>query len=286
MDDLKKKLIAEQRQITIQKFTKNKLSVIGALIVLCIIILAIFAPYLTRFNPNDVSLALRYKAPNAEHLFGTDSLGRDVFARVLYGARVSITVGFSVGIISGALGLIMGIYASSSKVLDTLLMRFCDGMKAIPGILLAITLMTVLGADIKNVIISLVIVNTPNMSRIARSSALVAKEQTYVEAMRSLGAKPVRILWNHIAINTISPVIVQMTFVFASSIISEAGLSFLGAGVPVSIPSWGSILNEGKQAVYVAWWLIFFPGLFTGITVLGLNLFGDGLRDILDPLSK
>ena len=154
-------------------------------------------------------------------------------------------------------------------------MRFCDGLKAIPSTLLAITLMTVLGADIKNVIIALTVVNTPSMARLARGSALVAREQTYVEAMRCLGASRTRILWNHIAPNILSPIIVQMTFVFASSIITEAALSFLGAGVPAPAPSWGNILNEGKNVIYNAWWMIVFPGTFTALSVLGLNLLVD-----------
>jgi peptide/nickel transport system permease protein len=286
MNEMKKRLVSEQRRITLHKFFSNRLSVIGGAIVLCILIIAFFAPFIAPKDAYAVDVVARYKAPSSAHLFGTDELGRDVFTRVIYGTRISMTVGFSVGIISGILGMIMGLYACTSKILDSILMRFCDGMKAIPGILMAIMLMTVLGADIKNVIISLVIVNTPNMARLARSSALVAREQTYVEAMRALGARPARILWNHIAVNIVSPVIVQMTFVFASAIITEAGLSFLGAGVPVPIPSWGSILNEGKQGIYVAWWLVVFPGFFTAITVLGLNLFGDGLRDMLDPLSN
>jgi peptide/nickel transport system permease protein len=251
-----------------------------------VVLTAIFGPFIIKTSPFTVDVSNRLKAPSLAHWFGTDTLGRDVFTRVIYGARISMIVGFSSGIISGILGLIIGLYACHSKLLDNVLMRVCDGLKSIPSILMAIALMTVLGADIKNVIISLAVVNTPNMARLARSQALVVREQTYIEAMRGLGAKSRRILFLHIAPNIISPLIVQMTFVFASAIITEAALSFLGAGVPPPQPSWGSILSEGRGVIYNAQWMIVFPGITTAITVLGLNLFGDGMRDLLDPLSN
>jgi ABC-type dipeptide/oligopeptide/nickel transport systems, permease components len=287
INSVRTQLVREQRQLKIKKFFKNKLSVIGLAIVLIMVLVAIFAPFIAKYSPYDADVVNRLAKPSAKHWFGTDSLGRDVFARVIYGARISMTVGFTVGILSAILGLIMGLYASTNKVLDNILMRVCDGLKAIPNILLAITLMAVLGADIKNVIISLTVVSTPAVARIARSSALVVRELTFIEAMKCLGAKPSRILWRHIAPNILAPIIVQMTFVFASAIIAEAALSFLGAGVPSPIPSWGSILNEGKKQIFSnSWWMIAYPGIFTGISVLGLNLFGDGLRDFLDPLTN
>lgn len=284
--DIKNRLLREQREIQLHKFLGNKLSVFGFFIVVVMIALAALAPALAQYDPLTLDMKMRLKGPSVVHWFGTDSMGRDLFSRVLYGARISMFVGFSVGITSGLIGMMIGLYASTNKYLDHILMRFCDGLKAIPSTLLAITLMTVLGADIKNVIISLIIVSTPSMARLARGSALVAREQTYVEAMRCLGASKSRIIWKHIAPNILSPMIVQMTFVFASSIITEAALSFLGAGVPAPAPSWGNILNEGKNVIYNAWWMIVFPGAFTALSVLGLNLFGDGIRDVLDPLSK
>lgn len=285
LEAIRKQLEKEQRDLRIKAFIKNKLSVIGLTIVLILIVIAVVAPLITKFDPYEVDVVNRLSKPSAEHWFGTDALGRDVYSRVIYGTRISLIVGFSVSVISGVLGMIIGLYASYNKILDNILMRLCDGLKAIPSTLLAICLMAVLGADIKNVIISLSIVNIPGVARIARSTALVAREQTYVEAMHCLGAGASRILWGHIAPNTLSPVIVQMTFVFASSIVTEAALSFLGAGVPVPAPSWGSILNEGKMYIYNAWWLIVYPGAFTAISVLGFNLFGDGVRDVLDPLT-
>lgn len=286
LEKLKKRLIKEQRQIRIRKFTRNRASVFGFLVVVIMLMLAFLAPVICQYDPLALDVANRLKGLSSTHWFGTDSMGRDVFARVLYGARISLLVGFSVGITAGGLGLVIGLYASTSKTADNILMRICDGLKAIPSTLLAIMMMAVLKADIKNVIISLIIVNVPSMARLARGQALVVKEQTYIEAMRCLGAPKSRILWRHVAPNILSPLIVQMTFVFASSIITEAALSFLGAGVPAPAPSWGNILNEGKAVIYNAWWMVVFPGVFTALTVLGLNLLGDGIRDFIDPMSS
>lgn len=284
-EELKKRLAREQRALRIRRFTKNKAAVFGLIVVLLVIVMAILAPVLTSYDPLALDTVNRLKSCSKEHLFGTDTMGRDVFTRVLYGARISLTVGFLVGILSGFLGMVLGLYASTNAAADNIIMRICDGLKAIPSTLLAITLMAVLGADIKNVILALTVVNVPAMARLARGRALVIREQTYIEAMRCLGASKMRIIWRHMAPNIISPIIVQVTFVFASAIITEAALSFLGAGVPAPQPSWGNILNEGKGVIYQAWWMVFFPGVFTALTVLGLNLLGDGVRDFIDPAS-
>lgn len=288
MKRIRKELVREQRAVTVRKFFHNKLSVVGLALVLLMLLCAVLAPVITGalgVDPYTATVSNRFQPPSAEHPFGTDNLGRDIFARVVYGARISMTVGFVVGLLSATAGVALGLYASTNKVLDNLLMRICDGLKAIPNILLAITLMAVLGANMRNVIISLTIVSIPGVARIARSQALLVREQTYVEAMRALGASRERILWRHIAPNILSPVIVQMTFTFATAIISEASLSFLGAGIPAPAPSWGGMLNEARSYVYMAWWMIVFPAIFTALSVLGFNLFGDGLRDLLDPLS-
>ncbi|HBC26271.1 MAG TPA: peptide ABC transporter permease [Ruminococcaceae bacterium] len=282
----RKKLAHEQAEIRLKKFTRNRASVFGLAVVTLVVLLAVFAPVIAMYDPLTMNTADRLQGISAQHWFGTDNMGRDVFSRVLYGARISLTVGFTVGITSGLLGLIIGLYASTNQVADNILMRICDGLKAIPSTLLAITMMAVLGADIKNVIISLIVVNIPNMARLARSQALVVREQTYIEAMRCLGSSRKRILWAHVVPNILSPMIVQMTFVFASAIITEAALSFLGAGVPAPAPSWGNILKEGKDVIYTAWWMILFPGIFTALTVLGLNLLGDGVRDLMDPRNS
>lgn len=253
---LRRRLVREQRAVSIRKFFRNKLSVVGMVLVLLMLICAVFAPLITGLlgvDPYTATMQERFQAPSAAHLFGTDNLGRDIFARVLYGAQISMTVGFTVGLLSALIGTALGLYASVNKVLDNVLMRLCDGLKAIPNILLAIT--------------------------------LLAREQTYAEAMTAVGASRTRILWRHILPNILSPIIVQMTFTFATAIISEASLSFLGAGIPSPYPSWGGMLNEARGYVYMGWWMIVFPAIFTALSVLGFNLFGDGLRDLIDPLS-
>lgn len=288
MRQARRSLMREQRSITVRKFLRNRLSVVGLAIVLVMLIAALFATVICGamgVDPYTATVSLRLKGPTAEHIFGTDNLGRDIFARVIYGARISMTVGFTVGLLSALIGTTVGLYASVNHVMDNLLMRICDGLKAIPSILLAITLMAVLGANMRNVIISLTIVSIPGVARIARSQALLVREQTYVEAMQALGASRARILWRHVVPNILSPVIVQMTFTFATAIISEASLSFLGAGIPIPAPSWGGMLNDARAYIYNGWWMVVFPALATATSVLGFNLFGDGLRDLLDPLS-
>ena len=288
LEAARKRLVREQREVNLRRFLSNRLSVVGLCIVTLMLLTALLAPFITGamgLDPYSAVVRDRLKPPSAVHPFGTDNLGRDIFARVLYGARISMTIGLVVGLLSAIIGTTLGLYASTNRVLDNVLMRLCDGLKAIPNILLAITLMAVLGANMHNVIISLTVVSIPGVARIARSQALLVREQTYVEAMRAAGAGKNRILWRHVLPNILSPVIVQMTFNFASAIISEASLSFLGAGIPIPAPSWGGMLNEARAYIYPGWWMIAFPAVFTMLSVLGFNLFGDGLRDLLDPLS-
>lgn len=276
---------AAQRQQFIKRFLSNKLMVTGLAITLLLSLIAFLGSSLLPYDPYEMKVTERLQAPSAEHPLGTDEFGRDLLTRVVYGAQVSIGVGISVTLISSVLGLIIGLYASFYSILDHILMRICDGLMAIPGILLAIALMAALGPSSTNVIIALSIVFTPNIARIVRSSALVIREQTYIEAMKAQGASPTRIIWRHIAPNTLSPLIIQATFVFAETIISEAALSFLGAGIPAPDPSWGNILQASKLVIFKAWWMVVFPGLAVILSVLGLNLLGDGLRDFMDPHS-
>lgn len=283
LQTIRRKLLKEQRQLMIHKFFHNRLAVTGGLITLVMALLAAFAPALAPQGPLEMVVSDRLMAPSGIHIFGTDTFGRDVFTRILYGARVSMTIGVFVGVITMAVGMTLGLLASYFKLLDEILMRICDGLNAIPSTLLAIAFMSALGASITNVIVSLSIVAIPRMARIARSAAIVVKEQTYIEAVQAAGAEPFRIIFRHIAPNILSPVIVQASYVFANAIITEAALSFLGVGVPVPAPSWGNILYEGKDVIYNAWWMIVYPAVFTALTVFGLNLFGDGLRDLLDP---
>jgi peptide/nickel transport system permease protein len=283
---LSRRLRKEHRISGLLRLKSNHGLVIGAITITLLILLATAGPLLTSFGPYDMKVIDRLKAPSAEHLLGTDEFGRDLLTRVLYGARVSISVGLVVALLSSVFGLIIGIYASYYRILDHILMRICDGLIAFPGILLAIALMAVLGASALNVIIALTIVFTPSIARIVRSTALVIREQTYIEAMHAQGASNLRIIWRHIVPNTLSPLIVQATFVFAEAIISEAALSFLGAGIPAPEPSWGNILQSSKLVIYKAWWMVVFPGASIIISVLSLNLLGDGLRDLLDPRVK
>jgi peptide/nickel transport system permease protein len=280
---MKHNLKKEQRHLMLRRYLSNRLAVTGSILVFILTIISVFANFIAVQDPYQMEVVQRLKAPSAQHWFGTDNFGRDLLSRVVHGAQVSMGVGFAVAAITSILGMIIGLYASYYRFLDNILMRICDALMAFPAILLAIAIMAALGPRTENVIVSLSIVFTPYVARIVRSSALVVREQTYIEAIRSQGAKSWRIIWRHIAPNTLSPLIVQATFIFAEAIIVEAALSFLGAGVPAPAPSWGNILYDGKIVIFNAWWMTVFPGIFIVLSVLGLNLFGDGLRDVLDP---
>jgi len=277
------KLKKQQRQLMIRRLLTNKLMVFGGIIFVVFTFMALIGPHLMTYDPYEMKVAERLQAPSAAHWLGTDEFGRDLLTRIVYGAKVSMGVGLAVTVISSVIGLIIGLYASYYRLLDHILMRICDGLMSIPGILLAIALMAALGPSSTNVIIALSIVFTPNIARIVRSSALIIREQTYIEAMNAQGASTTRIIWRHIAPNTISPLVVQATFIFAEAIISEAALSFLGAGIPAPEPSWGNILFAGKLVIFKAWWMVVFPAAIIVLSVLGLNLLGDGLRDFIDP---
>lgn len=276
-------ILREQRQIRRERFLSNPGLMIGLTVFLIIVLAALIIPAISDIDPNAMVVVDRLQAPSTTHLFGTDEFGRDLMIRVLYGARVSLGVGCSVALLSCVFGTIIGIYASYFKILDHILMRICEGLIAIPGVLLAIALMAALGASNLNVIIALTIVYTPSVARIVRSSALVTKGQTFVEAAKVQGASSGRILWKLILPNVISPLTVQASFIFAQAIISEASLSFLGAGIPAPAASWGNILQGSKQVLQKAPWTMIFPGLAVVLCVLSLNLLGDGLRDYLDP---
>ena len=276
-------ILREQNQIRREQFFSNKGMLIGLLIFSVIVLSAIFIPMFNGVDPNVMDVVNRLKPPSADHIFGTDEFGRDLFTRVLYGARSSLIVGCSVSLLACFFGTLIGIYASYFKVADAVLMRICEGLTAIPGILLAIALMAALGASNTNVIIALTIVYTPSVARVVRSSALVAKGRLYVEASKVQGASSGRILWKLILPNVISPLTVQASYIFAQAIISEASLSFLGAGIPAPAASWGNILQSSKSILSKAPWAVIFPGLAVVLCVLSLNLLGDGLRDYLDP---
>ena len=284
LSERRRELLREQRQLNVRRVFRNGHAVAGALIILVMILLAVFAPLLAPADPLAQTVANRFAKPGtAGYLLGADKLGRDLLSRIIYGARVSMIVGVSSSLCSMLFGMIIGLYACYYKAIDNILMRICDGLSAIPSILLAIALMAVLGQSLFNVILALSIVYIPRMARISRSAALVVKEQTYIEALRSQGASSFRIIWRHIAPNILPAVVVQASYNFADAIITEASLSFLGVGVPAPQPSWGNILAEGREVITKAWWMVVYPGLATALAVMGTNIFGDGLRDILDP---
>lgn len=273
----------QERKLLIRRIFSNRFIVTGGTITLFLVIVAIFARYIAPTDPYSMVVTDRLQGPSLAHLFGTDNLGRDLFSRVVYGTQISMSVGFAVALITSVVGLILGLYASYYRYLDNLIMRICDGLMSFPGMLLAISLMAVLGTKTSNVIIALSIGYFPTVARIVRSVALVVREQTYIEAIKCIGARSQRIIWRHIAPNAISPLIIQASYIFATSIIIEAGLSFLGVGVPAPAPSWGNIISDGKLFIYKSWWMTVFPGVMLILAVLGLNLLGDGLRDLLDP---
>ncbi len=284
---IRRELKADQRRLDARRFFRNRQAVVGAVIVLVMLLTALLAPVIAPADPLAQTVPNRFARPGtAGYLLGADKLGRDLLSRIIYGARVSMFVGVSVGASSMLLGMIVGLYACYYKKLGAVLMRICDGLSAIPSTLLAIALMAVLGQSVFNVILALSIVYIPRMARVSRSAALVVMEQTYIEALRSQGASSFRIIWRHVAPHILSPVVVQASYNFANSIITEAALSFLGVGVPAPQPSWGNILSEGREVITKAWWMIVYPGIATALAVMGTNIFGDGLRDILDPHSN
>lgn len=256
---------------------------LGLAIIAIALLMAIFAPLITRIDPQALDPVNRLQAPSADAWFGTDSVGRDVFSRTIYGSRLSLAIGACVTLATIICGVVIGVVSGYYKLADNIIMRFMDGLMAFPSFLLAIALVALLGASFQNVVIALSVVETPRVVRIVRGSVLSLRERQYVEGALAVGARPLRILAFHIFPNLVAPLTVQATYVFALAILVEAGLSFLGAGVPPFIPSWGNMMGEAKLFMQLAVWTIFFPGLFLSLTVLGANLVGDGLRDTLDP---
>ena len=256
---------------------------VGVAIVLAVVAAAVAAPWLAPYDPLDIQPAERLHRPAAAHPFGTDEFGRDILSRVLFGARLSLLVGGLVMLSAIGAGTVIGLAAGSSPRADRLIMRIMDGVMAFPDILLAIALMAALGPSVRNVVIALSFVYTPRVARVVRASVLVIVNQEYVEAARAVGGSRARILTRHILANCVSPVIVQGTFVAAYAMLGEAALSFLGVGVPPETPTWGGIIAAGQVYLSQAWWISLFPGAAVILSVLALNLVGDGLRDFLDP---
>lgn len=256
---------------------------IGGFLLLAMIFIAVFAPLLWTVDPTAIATSRRTRVPSELYWFGTDMLGRDIYSRVVYGARVSLIVGSSVAILASVVGLAIGLFSGFVRWADGIVMRVIDGMMSIPPILLAIALMALTRGSVGNVILAITIAEIPRVARLVRSVVLSLREQPYVEAAISNGARVPRIIIKHILPNTIAPMTVQATYICASAMIIEAILSFIGAGVPPATPSWGNIMAEGRALWQVRPHIVFFPALFLSITVLAVNLLGDGLRDSLDP---
>ena len=272
-----------RRSLFSRRLRRGRLIVLGAFLTVVPLMAGILAPWVAPDSPGHLDPMNRLMAPAASHLFGTDELGRDLLTQVMYGARLSLIVGLLVVVLSTVLGTLFGLSAGYLRKLDALIMRTMDGLLALPDLLLAIALMAALGPNIANVVLALGIVYTPRIARLVRGSVLVVRELEYVQAARALGATAPRTMLRHVLPSSVSPLTVQATFVFAFSILSEAALSFLGVGVPPYIASWGNILAGGRQFMVEAPWVTMFPGLAIVVTVLGINLLGDGLRDVLDP---
>ena len=263
--------------------SRYPLMYIGGGLLLIMFFLAVFAPLLFTSDPIQMNPVERLKTPSLIHWFGTDMFGRDIYSRTVYGSRISLVVGLVAAVLSVILGLFIGLVAGYIRFLDAILMRIMDGLMAIPGILLAIALVSLSGASLITVTIAITIPEIPRVVRLVRSIVLSVREEPYVEAAIAAGTRLPLILSRHVLPNTIPPLIVQATYVCGSAMLTEAILSFLGAGTPPEVPSWGNIMAEGRLYFQIAPWIIFFPGITLAVTVLAVNVLGDGLRDTLDP---
>lgn len=262
---------------------RSRMMTLGLVLVLAISVVALIAPSVAPFDPLELDPMRRLQPPGPVHRMGTDDVGRDVFSRVLWGSRISLLVGALVVLFSNLAGIFVGLLSGYFDRVDKTLMRFMDGLMGFPTTLLAIAMMAVLGARLSNVVIALSVVAVPRVARIVRGVVLSVRETPYVESAVAIGAPPWKIILFHILPNCLDPIIVQSSFMFASSVLSEAALSFLGVGIPPWIPSWGNIMTGGRMFINVAPWMTLYPGLAIIVCVLGLNLFGDGLRDLVDP---
>ncbi|MED4017597.1 nickel transporter permease [Sutcliffiella cohnii] len=270
-----------------KRLAKNKAALVGAGVVLVFVILAIFAPLIAPYDPKLVDMPKKLQTPSAEHWLGTDEMGRDILSRLIFGARVSLTVGVLSTLLGAIIGVFLGIVAGYyGRAIDSVIMRFCDVLLAFPGILLALAIVSILGASTTNVIIAIAFFAIPTFARIVRGSTLSVKKLEYIDAIRAMGSSDSRIIFKHILPNVLSPIIVQSTLYIASAIITASALSFLGLGTQPPTPEWGAMLSDGRHLVRSSPHVTLFPGITILIVVIGFNLFGDGLRDALDPKAK
>jgi len=265
-------------------FLRNHPTVaIGGALLLLLVIIGVFAPFFGTVDPTAIAPAKRTRMPSADLWFGTDALGRDIYSRVLYGTRVSLTVGLSVALAASLIGLSIGLVAGFLRWADGVLMRCMDGLMSIPPILLAVALMALTRGSVGNVILAITVAEIPRVARLVRGVVLSLREQPYVDGAVASGTRTPMVILRHILPNTMAPMLVQATYICASAMITEAILSFIGAGTPPTIPSWGNIMAEGRALWQVKPYIVFFPAAFLSVTVLAVNLVGDGLRDALDP---
>ena len=255
----------------------------GLALIAVMAVVSALAPHLGTVDPIRFSPAQRLRPPSDRFWFGTDSFGRDVYSRTMYGGRISLIIGFSVALLATTVGLVIGLVAGYLRTADAILMRLMDGLMAIPSILLAIAIIAITRASVRGVLLAITVPEIPRVVRLVRGVVLTLREQPYVEATRALGSGIPRILGRHLLPNTLAPLTVQATYICAVAILIEAALGFLGAGTPPEIPSWGNIMAEGRTNFQVGPWMILFPGTFLAVVVLAVNLVGDGLRDLLDP---
>lgn len=270
----------------LRKSLSSPLVLLAILVLVSVLVMAIFAPWLSAHDPLAISPSRRFGMPGPEHLMGTDAYGRDVFARLVYGARVSLIVGAVATIVAVGVGLIIGVLAGYFRLLDAIIMRVMDGIMAIPSILLAIALVSLTGGTLWTVLVAIIVPEIPRVVRLVRSVILNVREEPFVEAAQTLGSPVRRILWRHMIPSTVSPLVVQGTFIFAAAILTEATLSFLGAGLPTEIPSWGNMMAEGRTYFQIHSRLVLIPGIALALTLLSVNLLGDVVRDLLDPKMK
>lgn len=244
---------------------------------------AVFAPLIAPYDPLALNVTQRLRPPSAAHLFGTDAYGRDTFSRTLHGGRISMLIGVTVAVLAVVIGTVLGMLGGYFRVLDAIIMRVADGLMSIPGILLAIALLSLTKASVQTVIVAITIPEVPRVIRLVRAVVLTIREQTYIQAAVSSGTRTPRLMLRHILPNAVAPIIVQATYICASAVLLEAYLGFLGVGTPPEIPSWGNMIAESRMLVQIAIWNVLFPGLFLGLMVLAVNVLGDGIRDLLDP---
>jgi peptide/nickel transport system permease protein len=280
------RLAPRKRFRVVRKLARHRSFRVGFVIVALLVIAALAAPLLTPLDPTAMRVRFRFRPPQWDFPFGSDRFGRDIYTRVLYGAQISLWIGLGTTLLSGLVGAAVGVVAAQFRYLDAPLMRVMDALMAFPAILLAIGLAATLGPGIINLIIALSVAYMPRTARLVRASALVVRELEFVDAARVAGAGNMRIMLRHLLPNCMGPLLVQLTFVFAYAILAEAALSFLGIGVPPPAPSWGNIVAEGRDFAVEAWWIMLFPGIAISLAALGMNLLGDGLRDVLDPRLK